>query len=113
MYTLNKSLKRRVLKHQYTMDKLRCKIKKMREIPGVYWGEVKDVNETGHMSFLIKDNVISISDLKNRKESLIDFNYSLDSGSFFGRGTVNFFRHCERYVAYVLLLLDELENKDC
>lgn len=112
MPILNKALKRRILKHQYTMDKQCSKIKRMKELPNLWYGEVKSVEETSHLAFIVRNGKIEISDLLPLKESKFTFTYCLHTRSMNGKGTVNFYRTCEKYVAYVLFLLDELEAQE-
>lgn len=106
------------MKHQYTLDKQNSSIKKMDELTGCYFGEVRQVaeienaTEAGYLAFLVRDGKINISDCLNKRSSKFDFTYDILTGEYKGRGTVNFYRSCERFVAYVLLMLDEVESSD-
>jgi hypothetical protein len=110
-------MRRKIMKHQYTLDKQSSTIKAMDELKGCYFGEVRAVEngndtETGYLAFLVRDGKINISDCLNKRTSKFDFTYDILTGEYRGRGTVNFYRSCERFVAYVLLMLDGIENSD-
>lgn len=95
-----------VVKHLKTFDNKRSHIKKMEELPNLYYGEVIGLGDHDglYLTFIVRDGKIELSDLLN-KRSRFNFTYSLTNGTYSGRGTVNHFRDCERFVAYVLLLL--------
>lgn len=117
MPIVNKQMRRKIMKHQYTLDKQNSTIRKMDEIKNCYFGEVRQVEsdfstETGYLAFIVRDGRINISDCLNKRNSKFDFTYDILTGQYTGRGTVNFYRSCEKFVAYVLLMLDGLESSD-
>ena len=96
----------KLARHRLTLDARRSRIKKLGALDdGLYCGEVSGVADNGiHLAFIIREGQIQLSDLQSKK-SKFNFVYDLSSGSYQGVGTVNHYRDCERFVAYVLIML--------
>jgi hypothetical protein len=108
--TLNEITKRKREKYRTTIDWQQSKIQKMQELPNHLFGGVKSKNDATYLAFLIRNGKIELSDLAISRQSRFNFTYDLKTGSYTGIGTVNYFRECEMYVFYVLLLLDSLSD---
>lgn len=103
----------KLAKHRLTLDTRKSKIRKLNDLTdeSCYCGEVSGFGDNGlHIAFIIRDGKILLSDLQTEKrKSKFSYEYDLLSGSYSGIGTVNFYRDCERFVAYVLLLLQMMD----
>lgn len=112
MHILNDINKKKKERYRLLMDRRGCQIKEMEEIPEIKFGEVKSVGARTYLAFIIRNGKIEFSDLLSRRDQQFSFTYSLTSGEYRGKGTVNHFRECEMYVYFVLLLLESLNQKD-
>lgn len=102
----------KLAKHKLTLDRKRSKIRKLNDLSdeGLYCGEVSGFGDNGlHIAFVIRDGKILLSDCEEKSKSKFNYEFDLQRLTYSGIGTVNYYRDCERFVAYVLLLLQMMD----
>lgn len=108
---MNEFLQRRIEKHKKTLDFRNSSVRKLGDLDNLICGEVRGVHDKKPFAFFMKDGTISVSDLLDHRNSKIEFQYSLVKNVYNGKGIRNHYKECERLVAYVLLMIEKL-NED-
>lgn len=107
---MNEVLIKRLAKHKQSLDFRHSNIRRLGELKNILVGEVSGIYDTKSYCFIVKENIISISDLLDKKNTAIEFTYNITSNTYKGTGIRNHYKDCERLVCYVLTMVQNLNE---
>lgn len=102
--------KKRMKKHRQTLNWNSSNIRKLKNIEGFYVGEVKGLHERTSVVFNIQNGLINVNDMLLPPENKFDYSFNIFDSTYKGKGIKSYYKDCERYVCYILILLEAYEN---
>lgn len=111
MFPLNSVLSRRIEKHRKTMNYAKSSIRSIDENSRIFYGEVMATYDLTHKVFIIRNGIVEVSDSLNLDNAKLSFTYDLKKGIYGGKGSKSNLSECEKYLCYVLALLQEYKEK--
>ena len=68
---------------------------------------MKSIYDRTILAFTIHKGIVSFTDCLDSKNSKYSFTYNMFTHELKGKGSKTYFKNCERYVCFVLILLRE------
>lgn len=104
----NAVFKKRMKKHRQTLDFRQSQIKRLDELNGMYIGEVRGLHDRSHVAFNICKGIINVTDLMDSRSTKYAFKFNMVNHEFSGIGTRTYYKNCERFICYILILLSTM-----
>ena len=102
---------KRIKKNRDFLDRTHSEIRHISDMNGIYVGQVKSIYDRTILAFHMQNGEIHLTDLLDSKDSKYDFKFKLANSEMTGKGSRTYYKNCERYVCFVLILLKESLSK--